>query len=440
LEETAFYKAKFAALMNEYEIERLARTANDVEEIKQLLNEKTQRLEKTSKEVEDAKSKIEFIREVISDKVNIDPDDKGIISSRFREIAARCDELEALHETAHKELKASLSKYKETVRHAQGTLSKNNSAKGLESKLKSVESTTVKSQEQLIDIKNRLSQVESDYQSAVECTSNAEQVLNQMREELIQSKIEMEKLNDKLIDVESHNEMLENRLKELQNSMNSHSNIRNSLLQEFADQQLVQQQVNFEKEKEFLHQKIQDLQTRISLALDEKSLMDQGYEALRRIYESLRKQNEILKKSNEMLLKRSLETGTKGDKLKNETIKKVVEIKQEEKVEETNLVEKKLSTDENQGENEKQEWEQEKKILEKEISVFIESNENLEKNNLVLKKNVNESENKFAILLDQMENAVDTYRGIEDNIRDGSPALVGPIIRNKVSSSSLKEE
>jgi len=39
-----------------------------------------------------------------------------------------------------------------------------------------------------------------------------------------------------------------------------------------------------------------------------------------------------------------------------------------------------------------------------------------------------------------MENAVDTYRGIEDNIREGSPALVGPIIRNKISSSSLKEE
>ena len=30
---------------------------------------------------------------------------------------------------------------------------------------------------------NRLSQVESDYQTAVECTTNAEQVLNQMREE-----------------------------------------------------------------------------------------------------------------------------------------------------------------------------------------------------------------------------------------------------------------
>lgn len=433
LEETAYFKAKFAALMNEYETERLAKTAIDVEEIKQQLNEKSQRLEKTSKEVEDAKNKVEFIREVISDKVNIEPDEKGIISSRFREIAARCDELEALHEIAHKELRASLSKYKETVRYAQGTLSKNNSAKGLENKLKSVESTTVKSQEQLVDIKSRLSQVESDYQSAVECTTNAEQVLNQMREELIQSKIEMEKLSEKLINVESHNEILENRLKELQNSMNSHSNIRNSILQEYADLQLGEQQMDFEKEREFLHQKIQDLQTKINLAQDEKSLMDQGYEALRRIYESLRKQNEILKKSNEMLLKRPLEP-----------IKEAIEIKQEEKEEEklveenlsTEEKEKNLSTEENQGEIEKQEWSKEKKLLEQEISVY----ENLEKNNLALKKNVNESENKFAILLDQMENAVDTYRGIEDNIREGSPALVGPIIRNKISSSSLKEE
>ena len=62
------------------------------------------------------------------------------------------------------------------------------------------------------------------------------------------------------------------------------------------------------------------------------------------------------------------------------------------------------------------------------------------RNNLELKKNVNDSENKIAILLDQMEIAVDTYRGIEDNIRDGSPALVGPTLRNKISSNSLKKE
>ncbi|GBC06482.1 hypothetical protein RclHR1_06870013 [Rhizophagus clarus] len=449
LEETAYFKAKFAALMNEYETERLARTAIDVEEIKQQLNEKTQKLERTSKEVEEAKNKVEFIREVISD--SLDPDEKGIISSRFKEIVARCDELEALHEIAHKELKASLTKYKETVRYAQGTISKNNSAKGLENKLKSVESTTVKSQEQLNDIKNRLSQVEEDYQKAVVCTSDAEQKLNQMKEELIQSKAEMDNLNEKLMYVVNHNEILENRLKELQNSMNSHSNIRNSILQEYANQQLEEQQINYEKEKELFHQKIQDLQTQINLAQDEKSLMDQGYEALRRIYESLRKQNEILKKSNEMLLKRSLESGLKDKK--NELINKSGEIEQDDEVkggekegekgkdkEGENLAEENLTIDENQGEVKKQEWEQERKMLEQEISKVIESNENLEKNNLVLKKNVNESENKIATLLDQMENAVDTYRGIEDNIREGSPALVGPIIRNKVSSGSLKEE
>src|SRR3954471_20412166 len=82
LEETAYFKAKFAALMNEYEAERLARTADDVEEIKQKLNEETQKLERTSKDIEDAKNKVEFINDQI------------IISSRFKEIATRCDELE----------------------------------------------------------------------------------------------------------------------------------------------------------------------------------------------------------------------------------------------------------------------------------------------------------------------------------------------------------
>src|SRR6266498_4295588 len=116
--------------MNEYETDRLTKSANEVKEIKQQLSEKTQVLEKASKDVEDAKNKVEFIREVISEKINLETNDQGIISSRFREIAIRCDELEALHEMAHKELQSSLSKYKETVKNAQGTLSiKNDSLK-----------------------------------------------------------------------------------------------------------------------------------------------------------------------------------------------------------------------------------------------------------------------------------------------------------------------
>ena len=428
LEETAHFKAKFTALMNEYETDRLTKSANEVKEIKQQLSEKTQVLEKASKDVEDAKNKVEFIREVISEKINLETNDQGIISSRFREIAIRCDELEALHEMAHKELQSSLSKYKETVKNAQGTLSiKNDSLKN-----DSFNSKGLEKSHQLVDFKSRLCRVESDYQIAIEYTKNTEQILDIMKEELIQSKLEMEKLNNKLIHVENHNEELENRLIELQNSMNSHSNIRNSILRKYADQQLEQQKKNFEREKESLYQKIRDLQIKTNLAKDEKSLMDQGYEALRRVYESLRKQNEALKKSNEVLKNQSLKSEKKEEEFKNELIKRETEFKPEEKDLEPSL-------EEIQEEIEQQKWEQERKLLEQEISQYQETNQNLKKNNSELKKNVNESEGKIAILLGEMENAVDTYRGIEDNIREGSPALVGPILRNQISSSSLRK-
>ncbi|CAG8499322.1 12016_t:CDS:2 [Funneliformis mosseae] len=421
LEETSYFKTKFTALINEYETDRLTKSANEVQEIKQQLSEKTQILEKTTKDVEDAKDKVEFIRGVFSNKINLEPNVQGNMSARFREISARCDELEALHETAHEELRATLSKYNETVKKTQGTLSTRsksplNSSKGS----KGFE----KSQQQLVDIKNRLNQVEFDYHIAVEYTTNTEQILNIMKDELMQSNLEMETLNEKLIDVESHNEKLENRLRELQDTMNSHSNVRNSILQEYADQQLEEQRKDFERERESLYQQIQDLQSKINLAKEEKNLMYQGYEALRRVYESLRRQNDSLKKSNEALKEQSLESEKKGRQLISELLKRGTELKRVEE----NL---KPPLEEIQEEMEQHRWEQEKESLKREISQYQQTKVGLEKNNTELKRNVDETEGKIAILLDQMENVVDSYRGIEDNIREGgSPALIGPTLRN----------
>ncbi|CAI2176843.1 473_t:CDS:10 [Funneliformis geosporum] len=373
LEETSYFKAKFTA-------------------------EKTQKLEKTTKDVEDAKDKVEFIRGVFSNKTHLEPNDQGNTSTRFKEITARCDELEALHETTHKELRTTLSKYKETVKKTQGTLSTRsktlNSSKGSKGFEKS---------QQLIDIKNRLNQVELDYQIAVEYTKNTEQILNIMKDELTQGKLEMENLNEKLIYVEK-----------------------------YADQQLEEQSKDFERERESLYQQIQDLQSKINLAKEEKNLMYQGYEALRRVYESLRRQNDALKRSNEALKEQSLESEKKGRELIGELFKRGTELK----LVENNL---KPSLEEVQEEMEQQTWKQEKESLEQEISQYQETKVILEKNNSELKRNVNETEGKIAILLDQMENVVDTYKGIEDNIRDSSPALIGPTLRNQFSSSSLKK-
>ncbi|CAG8591359.1 13372_t:CDS:10 [Funneliformis caledonium] len=325
LEETSYFKTKFTALINEYETDRLTKSANEVQEIKQQLSEKTQILEKTTKDVEDAKDKVEFIRGVFSNKINLEPNVQGNMSAQ------------------------------------------------------------------------------------------------------------MEKLNEKLIDVESHNEKLENRLRELQDTMNSHSNVRNSILQEYADQQLEEQRKDFERERESLYQQIQDLQSKINLAKEEKNLMYQGYEALRRVYESLRRQNDSLKKSNEALKEQSLESEKKGRQLISELLKRGTELKRVEE----NL---KPPLEEIQEEMEQHRWEQEKESLKREISQYQQTKVGLEKNNTELKRNVDETEGKIAILLDQMENVVDSYRGIEDNIREGgSPALIGPTLRNQISSSSLKK-
>src|SRR6185369_1275061 len=55
----------------------------------------------------------------------------------------------------------------------------------------------------------------------------------------------------------------------------------------------------------------------------------------------------------------------------------------------------------------------EKDKMEKELTKYQEANMKLENLNVVLEQKLHESENKVSLLLDQMENAVDTYRGIE---------------------------
>ncbi|CAG8478565.1 1426_t:CDS:10 [Diversispora eburnea] len=383
-----------------------------------------------------------MMKHVMSEKRNR----KSSLATRFKEIAKRCDELEALHEAAQIELKNSISRYRETIQKAKEIQENEELSEGeefsdvgssvsgyksasitssieLEQELRMVETNTTKTQLQLQQLKLKLNQVESDYQAAVKYAQSTENMLQKMKEELTQGKNDIDNLTQKLITVETHNIELEDKLYQLQKTLDTHDNTRNSILQEYASEQLFEQQSIFLKERGQLQQKIDDLQMKINIVQDEKNLMGQGYEAIRRVYESLRNQNETLKKSNKVLKQKTLLTEKMEEELEEELVRTLLINKHQSPMEPQQITRR-----EQKKQNERQhdigefleiqKWEEERKIIEEQINHYQYRNKRLVKNNGELEQKVIENECKVSILLDQMENVMDTYRIIEDKIKD----------------------
>lgn len=432
LKEAANFKAKFSALINKLESKNLL---NGFQDVKTQLNKKQKLIEKSKKIIENAEANVGMMKHFMSEKRNY----KSSLAARFKEIAKRCDELEALHEAAQIELKNSISRYRETIQRAKeireneessdeessdvdSSISSYKSASiessmELEQELRMAETNATKTQLQLQRLKLKLSQVESDYQAAIKYAQNTENMLQKIKEELAQSKNDVDNLTQKLIIVETHNIELEEKLYQLEKTLDTHDSARNSILQEYANEQLFEQQSIFLKEREKLQQKINDLQIEIHIAQDEKNLMGQGYEALRRVYESLRNQNETLKKSNEMLKQKTLLSEKMGDELEKELEKTLFINKHKSTMEPRQIAHDKQQRDKDEL-LEIQKWESERKVIEEQINHYQHRNKKLAKNNGELEQKVMENESKVSILLDQMENVVDTYRIIEDKIKD----------------------
>ncbi|RHZ87766.1 hypothetical protein Glove_30g35 [Diversispora epigaea] len=434
LKEAVDFKTKFSALINKLESKNLL---NDVQDIKIQLNKKQKLIEKSKKVVENAEVNVGMMKHVMSEKRNR----RSSLATRFKEIAKRCDELEALHEAAQIELKNSISRYRETIQKAKeiqeneelsedeefsdvgSNISDYKSASitssiELEQELKMAETNTAKTQLQLQQLKLKLNQVESDYQAAVKYAQSTENMLQKMKEELTQGKNDIDNLTQKLITVETHNIELEDKLYQLQKTLDIHDNTRNSILQEYANEQLFEQQSIFLKERGQLQQKIDDLQMKIHIAQDEKNLMGQGYDAIRRVYESLRNQNETLKKSNEVLKQKTLLTEKMEEELEEELVRTLLINKHKSPIEPQQIIQSEQQQHDIGELLEIQKWEEERKIIEEQINHYQYRNKRLVKNNGELEQKVIENECKVSILLDQMENVMDTYRIIEDKIKD----------------------
>jgi chromosome segregation ATPase len=252
-------------------------------------------------------------------------------------------------------------------------------------------------------------------------------MLRKMKEQLTRSKKDVVILNEKLLTAQKRNEELEERLSEAEKNVLVRKEFRDSKLQEFTNQKLSEQKSEFIKEKESLKEKIDDLQSQLEHAYSEKSMMNEEYDVLRKEYEKLHKENDSLH-----IIDQDLRESLKGSE-------KALQDTQNQLEELYSNVSKEFRSSMKSGpkgainNQDRKSWEGPRAILERQIAEYRSMNEKLAKENSDLEQKWRESENKVALLLDQMAHAVDSYREIEDDIRDSSP-------RNSNVISSLTNE
>ncbi|CAG8498408.1 1128_t:CDS:2 [Acaulospora colombiana] len=418
---------------------KLIEASDETARTKERLREKEHLLEEKTRALENAEVKVGMMRDVISDTGRLEDGGRG---SKIKELETRCAELESIHSQTRNELKASNQKYQDTLRKIKEFESKNKvleeelervsnntssihtapditiSSNDFEEDLKAAEQKAIESQQELKEVKERLHQVESDYQTAVHYVKGTEKMLRRMKDELTKSKKDVVRLTERLTTAQERNEKLEENLAEAENNNSVRKGYRESQLQEYANQKLEEQREEFMKEKEQLEQQIEQLQKQLERAQDEKNMMDQEYEVLRKAYEELRKENESVRKL-EIQLKERLQNY-------EETLKN-----RESELEQARSSYYQVGQDGLTGDRRK--WDEQRVMLGREIAEYRAANDKLEKENIDLEQKLKESENKISILLDQMEHAVDTYREIEVDIRDSSP-------RNSNAISSLASE
>ncbi|GBB94820.1 hypothetical protein RclHR1_02420007 [Rhizophagus clarus] len=430
---------------------KLAESNDEIIRTKGRLREKERVLEEKSRALEDAEVKIGMMRDVMTERGIFEEGGNftgASMSSRFKEMELRCEELENMHVKTQAELKASIKKYKDALRKAEDAENKSkvleeelerasnggslsltpdiSSNQALEDELKISETKLSETQRRLDNTKQELSKIKADYKTATTYVKNTEKMLRRVKDELTKSNSENSKLKQQLSAVKKQNEELEDKTSELENQVSLQKGFRASR-QDFANvKQLVTQREEFLKEKEELNMKIAEL---IELAREEKLMSNQSYEALRREYDNLRKEYKLLRQTTDSIqeqlaraekeiknLQGELEETLSLNELLNQQLDEA--LKNNGNLKELN--ERRIST------INRERWKEQRELLEKQ-------NQQLRDENVELDRKLHDSENKISLLLDQMETAVDTYRGIEDEIRETSP-------RNSQIISSLANE
>ncbi|RIA92193.1 hypothetical protein C1645_820989 [Glomus cerebriforme] len=413
--EGAAMKARSDAAMMQ---RKLVEASDENAKTKDKLREKEILLTERTRALEDAEVKVGMMRNVMTERGILDNggnDNKGgILSSRLKQLELKYGELENEHNQVIRKAKDAEEKAKILeieLERASSAGSKSltpDSSKDIEDDLKLAETKAKEVKKELNETKQKLHQVQNDYQTAAHYVNTTEKMLRKMKEELTKSKKEVVTLNEKLLSAQKRNEELEEKLAETEDNLSARKELNSSKLQEFTNRKLDEQKSEFIKEKEKLQERISVLKSELERAYEEKNMMDAEYGILRKEYEMLRKENESLQLIDQELresLKESEKAlrGTQNelDELYSNVSKEFNSIKSGPK-----------------GSNN---WEGPRAMLERQIAEYRATNEKLAKENSDLEQKWRESENKITLLLDQMEHAVDSYREIEDDIRDSSP-------------------
>ncbi|CAG8586834.1 10762_t:CDS:10 [Funneliformis mosseae] len=367
---------------------RLIEASDENAKTKDKLREKERSLIERTRALEDAEVKVGMMRDVLTEKGILDDGsngNKGVFSSnRFKVLESKCEELESKHNKAARKAKESEEKAKILEELERASIGSKSLTSDNEDNLK-LETRPNVNQRELIETKKRLQEVENDYQTAVH-----------------------------YVKAQARNETLEEQLSEAENNFSVSKGLSDSKLQELTSQKLEEQRLEFEKEKVQLHGKIDDLRSQLDRAYDGKNMVEAEYDVLRKEYETLRKENESLRSIDQELrdlLKDSEEALRNTQSELDDTLALYTKVNKE--------LEQSMKSGPKGYSNKN--WEEQRVMLERQVADYRAMNERLEKENSDLEQKWKESENKITILLDQMEHAVDSYREIEDDIRDSSP-------------------
>ncbi|RIA83176.1 hypothetical protein C1645_834209 [Glomus cerebriforme] len=419
---------------------RLAESNDEVIRTKGRLREKERILEEKSRALEDAEVKIGMMRDVMTERGIFEEGGNYTgtsMSSRFKEMESRCEELENIHVKTQAELKASIKKYKDALRKAEDAENKSkvleeelerasngggslsltpdiSNHQALEDELRISETKLNETQRRLNDTKQKLSKMELDYNTVTSYVKNTEKMLRRVKDELTKSNSENSKFKQQLSTLKKQNEGLEDEVAELKNQVSLQKGFRASR-QDFANvKQLVTQREEFLKEKEEMKKKMSEL---VEHAREEKLMSNQSYEALRKEYDNISKEYKLLRQTTDSIqeqfakaekdiedLQGELEETLSLNELLNQQLDEA--LKNNGNLKELN--ERRIST------INRERWKEQREILEKQ-------NKQLREENVELDRKLRDSESKISLLLDQMETAVDNYRGLEDEIRATSP-------------------
>ncbi|CAJ0627115.1 15641_t:CDS:2 [Entrophospora sp. SA101] len=268
----------------------------------------------------------------------------------------------------------------------------------------------------LSEAKLKIIQLES---SAMKARQEAVILQGQLTDSLDEAKKIKEKLREK-------ENLLEEKVRALEDAEIKIGMMREDpKTQEFTNNQIIELREQNQKEKEEFNRKFEDIEKQLNSSREEKIMVDQSYEALRKEYESIRQDHKLLKLNNEKLQEQLKKEGEKVKEVQTEleeTLSLYVLVNKD--LDDALKLAGKASTaganDDVSG-KQLEDLKAERDRLEKEVIKYRENNMKLEVLNVDLVQKLQDSENKVSLLLDQMENAVDTYRGMEDDeMKDSS--------------------